>query len=273
MTTHIERGDTAMADHIEEIARRLDRAWEDRKAIPPLRDTDGLDSPTVAYRIQTRWSQLRAERGERVLGHKIGLTSQAMRDQLGVHEPDYGRLWKSRFYPPRGGRATIPADVFLQPRVEGELAFLIGKPLDRTDCAADQVLAATDAVAVAVEVIDSRITNWQIALVDTIADNASFGAFILGPWDPVLPTADLRTIGMLVQHNGVTAVEAIGNAVLGHPARAVAWLASTLNRLGVSLLPGDIVLSGALGRSLPAVRGDEFIIETHGQPPLTVVFD
>lgn len=261
-----------VADRIDEIARRLDRAWEERKTIRPLSDTEGLDSPTVAYRIQTRWSELRAERGERVLGHKIGLTSQAMRDQIGVDEPDYGRLWESRSYLARGGRASIPADVFLQPRIEGELAFLIGKPLDCTDCTAEEALVATDAVAVAAEVIDSRITDWEIKLVDTIADNASFGAFTLGPWDPVLPDADLRTIGMLVQHNGVTAVEAVGNAVLGHPARAVAWLAGALNRLGVSLLPGDIVLSGALGRSLPAVRGDEFVIETHGQPPLTVVF-
>ncbi|MDQ3761704.1 MAG: fumarylacetoacetate hydrolase family protein [Actinomycetota bacterium] len=262
-----------MTARIEQIARRLDRAWEDRKAISPLSDTEGLDSPTVAYQIQTRWSELRVERGEQVLGHKIGLTSQAMRDQIGVDEPDYGRLWESRFFPAHGGRAIVPSNVFLQPRAEGELAFLIGKPLDRTDCTADDVLIATDAVAVAVEVIDSRITDWQIKLVDTIADNASFGAFTLGLWDPALSDADLRTIGMLVQHNGVTAVEAVGSAALGHPARSVAWLASTLNRLGVGLLPGDIVLSGALGRSLPAVRGDEFIIEAHGQPPLTVVFD
>jgi 2-keto-4-pentenoate hydratase len=265
--------DDVTAVDIDAIVHTLDRAWEERHTIRPLSETTGLDSPTVAYRIQTRWSELRAGRGERVLGHKIGLTSQAMRDQIGVNEPDYGRLWESRFFPAREGRSSVPAEVFLQPRVEGELAFLIGKPLDRDDCTAEEVLAATDAVAAAVEVIDSRITDWKIKLVDTIADNASYGAFTVGPWSRALRDADLRTVGMLVQQNGTTEVEALGSAVLGHPAESVAWLARTLNRLGTSLLPGDVVLSGALGRSLPATRGDEFVIETHGLAPLTVVFE
>ncbi|GLY72873.1 2-keto-4-pentenoate hydratase [Actinoallomurus iriomotensis] len=258
---------------VEAIAGILDRAWEERHTIRPLSETTGLDSPATAYAIQTRWSELRAERGERVLGHKIGLTSQAMRAQIGVDEPDYGRLWESRFYPAEGGRSSVPAEVFLQPRVEGELAFLIGKPLDREDCTAEEVLAATDAIAASVEVIDSRITDWQIKLVDTIADDASYGAFTVGPWNQALRDADLRTIGMLVHRNGTTEVEALGSAVLGHPAESVAWLARTLNRLGTSLLPGDIVLSGSLGRALPASRGDEFVIETHGLAPLTVRFE
>lgn len=257
---------------VEEISRLLDHAWENRETIPPLSETDGLESPAEAYQIQTLWSQLRAERGERVLGHKIGLTSRAMQEQIGVDEPDYGRLWESRFFSARDGRAAFPADVFLQPRLEGEFAFLLAKPLAGTAVTADEVLAATEAIAVAVEVIDSRITDWKIKLVDTIADNASYGAFTVGTWDPALSHADLRTVGMRIRHNGTIAVQAVGSAVLGHPARSVAWLANALNRLGVSPQPGDIVLSGSLGRSLPAVRGDEFGIETDSQPPLTVVF-
>jgi len=260
------------ADLVGDIAERLDEAWEGRQAIPPLSETYGLDSPELAYRIQTEWSGLRAAKGERVLGHKIGLTSAAMREQIGVAEPDYGRLWNSRFYPAQNGRVTVPAGVFLQPRLEGELAFLIGGRLNTAECTVDDVIAATDAVAVAAEIIDSRITDWRIKLADTIADNASFGAFTIGPWDKDLLKADLRTIGMLVQQNGDTQVEAVGHAVLGHPAAAVAWLASTLSRFGVGLAPGDIVLSGSLGRSLPAVQGDEFVIETHSQPPLAVTF-
>jgi 2-keto-4-pentenoate hydratase len=257
----------------EEIAGRLDEAWRDRRPILPLSETLGLDSPEVAYRIQTCWARLRAAGGETSLGHKIGLTSQAMRDQIGVSEPDYGQLWSSRFFVAQDGKVTVPGDVFVQPRVEGELAFLLGKPLEGADITREQVLDATEAVAVSVEIIDSRITDWRIKLVDTIADNASYGAFTLGPWDATLAQRDLRTIGMLVQHNGAVEVEAVGNAVLGDPLLAVAWMAGTLNRLGTPVKEGDIVLSGSFGRSLPASRGDEFVVETHGQPALIVRFD
>ena len=255
---------------IDEVVRHLDFAREKRAAIDPLSDLGWLSSPALAYEIQTQWTRFR---GERVLGHKIGLTSQAMRDQIGVGEPDYGRLWESRFFPAADGVSRIPADTFLQPRVEGELAFHLSKALSGPDVDIGDVLAATDAIAPSVEVIDSRITDWKIRLVDTIADNASFGAFTVGPWDTALVHADLRTLGMLLQRNGTAEVAAVGFAALGHPAASVAWLARALDRQGVSLSAGDIVLSGALGASVPAARGDEFTVEVHGQPPLTVFFD
>lgn len=261
------------AERLNELARRLDDAWVGLRTIAPLSESAGLTSPAMAYEIQTRWSELRTARGERVLGHKIGLTSQAMRDQIAVAEPDYGRLWESRFFAARRGHVSFPTAVLLQPRVEGEFAFLLGKPLEGTAITEEEVTAATDAVAVAVEVIDSRITDWKIKLVDTIADNASYGAFTLGPWDSALVGADLGAARMRIRQNGVLAVEALGSAVFGHPARAVAWLAGKLNEFGVRLSPGDIVLSGSLGRSLPAASGDEFVIETDGQSPLTVFFD
>lgn len=256
----------------DDVAGQLEGAWRSRRPISPLSETLGLDSSEDAYAIQTSWARLRATTGEEVLGHKIGLTSEAMRQQLGVYEPDYGQLWASRFFPLDGGEVILPTGVFLQPRLEGELAFLLGKPLEGTDITPEQVLAATDAVAVAVEVIDSRITDWRIKLVDTIADNASYGAFTLGPWDSDLGRADLRTIGMLIQRNRSVVVEAIGSAVLGDPLLSVAWLASKLNHLGTTVNAGDIVLAGALGASIPAQYGDEFVIQTHGQPPLTVRF-
>jgi 2-keto-4-pentenoate hydratase len=254
---------------LEAVARRLDEAWERREPIDPLTETDGLGPPERSYAIQSRWSELRRER---VIGHKIGLTSRAMQEQIGVDEPDYGRLWASRYFPTRRHRVEIPADVFLQPRVEGELAFLIGAPLVGPGVTPQEVLVATEALAVSVEVIDSRIRDWRIKLADTIADNASYGAFTLGPWSRSLRSADLRTIGMLVHHNGEPAVEGVGAAALGHPARSVAWLANTLSELGVTMEPGDVVLSGSLGRSIPAQRGDVFVLETHGQPPLSVAF-
>lgn len=258
---------------IEGIATRLDRAWERRESIPPLSESEGLTSPTDAYAIQSRWAEMRLARGERVLGRKIGLTSIAMQQQIGVDEPDYGQLWESRYFPADSAKSIIPAELFVQPRVEAEIAFRIGEAIDSAEATTETVLAATDALAVSVEVIDSRIHDWRIALVDTIADNASFGAYTHGPWNADLLRADLRTLGMLVQRNGDTVVEAIGASVLGHPAYAVAWLARTLSALGTDLSPGDVVLSGSVGRSLPVRRGDEIVVETFGQPPLTVVFE
>lgn len=256
-----------------QLALMLDRAWEGRQPVPPLSESHGLTRAEDAYAVQSAWTQLRLSKGERIVGRKIGLTSRAMQEQLGVREPDYGTLWASRYFPAVGGRATFPANVFLQPRVEGEIAFLIGRRLAGPGVTLQEVLASTEAVAVAIEVVDSRIADWRITLADTVADNASFGAFTLGPWDRQWLQRDLRLTGMLISHNGVEAVQGIGAAALGHPARAVAWLANKLAEFGVSLEPGDIVLSGALGRALPVVAGDAISVEFDGQPPLVVRFE
>ncbi|MGQ9826291.1 MAG: 2-keto-4-pentenoate hydratase [Roseiflexus sp.] len=256
---------------IEAIARQLDAAWERRQPIAPLSETIGL-APEHAYAVQSRWTELRQARGERVIGRKIGLTSHAIQQQLGVSEPDYGGLWESRYFPAVDGHVDVPANLFLQARVEGELAFLIGRSLREPGVTFQDVLAATDAVAAAIEIVDSRIADWRIKLADTVADNASFGGFTLGPWSRALRTADLRTVGMLLHHNGEPAVQGIGAAALGHPARAVAWLANKLISFGVSLEPGDIVLSGSLGPAIPVRTGDVFTLEMHGQPLLSMRF-
>jgi 2-keto-4-pentenoate hydratase len=261
-----ERTDT------ETLARRLDEAWENREPIAPLSGSDGLEDVERAYEIQSRWSEIRISRGERIIGRKIGLTSFAMQEQIGVSEPDYGSLWESRYFPAQGGRTEIPADLLLQPFLEGELAFLIGRPLAGPGVTLQTALAATDALAVAVEVVDSRIEDWDIKLPDTIADNASYGGFTTGPWSRSLRESDLRTIGMLINQNGSQVAEGIGAASLGHPAEAVAWLANKLASFGTSLEPGDIVLSGSLGKAVPVRQGDVFVLEAHGQPPLTVSF-
>lgn len=256
----------------ETLARRLDEAWENREPIPPLSESDGLDDVDRAYEIQSHWSELRIGRGDRIIGRKIGLTSFAMQEQLGISEPDYGSLWESRYFPASEGRTEIPFEPFLQPFLEGELAFLMGNPLAGPGVTLQQALAATEALAVAVEVVDSRIEDWNIKLPDTIADNASYGGFTTGPWDRALKEADLRTVGMLISQNGNQVAEGMGAASLGHPAEAVAWLANKLSSFGTSLEPGDIVLSGSLGNAVPAQQGDVFVLEAHGQPPLTVSF-
>lgn len=256
----------------EALARRLDQAWEERCPIPPLTDTGEVVSAAGAYAVQTAWTRLRLSRGEQILGRKIGLTSKAMQEQMGVGEPDYGSLWSSRYFPVAAGHAEIPADLFLQPRMEGELAFLIGRRLQGPGVTLQEVLAATDALAPALEIVDSRIENWRIRLPDTVADNASYGGFVLGPWSRAMKEQDLRLAGMLLHQNGTSAVEGIGAAALGHPARAVAWLANKLAEFGEALEPGHIVLSGALGRSLSASRGNLFTLEIAGGRPLTVLF-
>src|ERR671933_1165171 len=256
----------------EALARRLDEAWENRKPIAPLSESDGLEDVNRAYEVQTSWSELRLDRGERIIGRKIGLTSFAMQDHLGVDEPGYGSLWSSRYFPAQGGRTEMPAEPFLQPFLEGELAFLIGRPLSGPGVTLQTALAATEALAVAVEVVDSRIEDWNIKLPDTIADNGSYGAFTTGPWSRSLREADLRTIGMLINKSGSRVAEGMGSASLGHPAKAVAWLANKLASFGTNLEPGDMVLSGSLGRAVPVKQGDVFVLEAHGQPPLAVSF-
>ena len=268
----MSEGSTGTAVDTDALARRLDEAWENRESVAPLNESEGLDDVDRAYEIQSKWSELRTGRGERIIGRKIGLTSFAMQEQLGVSEPDYGSLWSSRYFPARGGRAEIPAEPFLQPFLEGELAFLIGKPLAGPGVTLQTALTATEALTVAVEVVDSRIENWNIKLPDTIADNASYGGFTTGPWSRSLREVDLRTLGMLINKSGERVAEGMGAASLVHPAEAVAWLSNKLASFGTELKPGDIVLSGSLGRAVPAQQGDVFVLEAHGQPPLTVTF-
>jgi len=256
----------------EALAQRLERAWEERRPIQPFTETGEVTSAVDAYAVQQAWTRMRLARGEQLLGRKIGLTSKAMQQQMGVGEPDYGCLWGSRYFPSTAGRAEVPANLLVQPRMEGELAFLIGRRLQGPGITLQEVLAATDAVAPALEIVDSRIEGWRIQLPDTVADNASYGGFVLGPWSTAMRDWDLRLVGMLLHQNGRPVVEGIGAAALGHPARAVAWLANKLGEFGEALEPGHVVLSGALGRALPAVQGDLFALEISGCPTLAVRF-
>jgi 2-keto-4-pentenoate hydratase len=258
---------------IETLAQRLDTAWRTRTPIPPITESDGITDVNTAYAIQSHWTDMRLERGERIVGRKIGLTSKAIQEQLGVNEPDYGTLWESSFYPAQNGKVNISAGDFLQPRIEGEVAFLIGKPLREPNITPEQILDATEACAMGIEIVASRIADWKIKLVDTIADNASYGGFTLGPWDKGLRQADLGALAMTIHHNGTLAAEGLGAAALGHPARSTAWLANKLLEFGVSLEPGDIVISGGITRMLPVKARDEFIFSLTGQPAVTVRFE
>ncbi|HLF26323.1 MAG TPA: fumarylacetoacetate hydrolase family protein [Anaerolineae bacterium] len=264
---------TTPSSTIETIAERLDTAWRTHTPIPPITESDGITRVETAYAIQTHWTNVRLARGERVVGRKIGLTSKAIQQQLGVNEPDYGALWQSSYYPAVNGRVEIPASDFLQPRIEGEVAFLIGKPLRGPNITPQAVLAATEACALGVEIVASRIADWRIKLADTIADNASYGGFTLGPWDQQLREADLAALAMTIHHNDVLAAEGLGAAALGHPALSTAWLANKLSEFGVALEPGDIVISGGITKMLPVKAGDQFVFTLTGQPMVTVMFE
>jgi len=257
---------------IESLATRLDAAWKTNVPIPPITESDGITDVKTAYAIQSYWTNMRLEQGEKIVGRKIGLTSKAIQQQLGVSEPDYGTLWQSSFYPAQNGSVTVPAGDFLQPRIEGEVAFLIGKSLREPGITPEQILDATEACAMGIEIVASRIADWKIKLVDTIADNASYGGFTLGPWDRQLREADLGALAMTIHHNGALAAEGLGSAALGHPATSTAWLANKLLEFGVSLEPGDVVISGGITKMIPVKAGDEFIFSLTSQPSLTVTF-
>lgn len=255
----------------DEAAKVLERAWNARELTQPLSRSAGMTTIDEAYAVQSAWSALREAAGEQVMGRKIGLTSKAMQEQAGFDRPDFGRLWSSRFFPATAGRVELSTDLFLQPRIEGEIAFLLRSPLSGA-VSVEEVLAATEAVAASFEIVDSRFERRDFQVIDTIADNASFGAFTLGPWGRELLEGDLRDAAMTLEQNGAVVVEGTGADSLGHPANAVAWLAETLAGYGVALQAGEIVLSGSLGRAMPAKQGDVFTLRMTGQTPLEVCF-
>ena len=243
---------------LDALAQTLETAWTTGVPIEPLSESRKLTFEQ-SYDVQRRWTRQRLAGGERVMGHKIGLTSEAIQTQLGVDQPDFGSLWASRYFPAAGGKAQAPAEIFLYPRIEAEIAFKLGSDLSARNGEVRwrDVLAATEAVAPALELVDSRIKDWRIAIADTVADNASYGGFTVGAWSPIAKHDDLSAIEMTLHHNGKVAAEGVGAAALGHPAKAVAWLATTLLALGQPLKAGDIVLSGALSRAVDVTSGDE----------------
>mgnify|MGYP002778905190 CR=1 FL=1 len=254
------------------LAQRFEDAWETRERTQPLTVTDGLATIDDAYAVQSAWSALREAKGERVLGRKIGLTSKAMQEQAGFNEPDFGRLWESRYFPSEHGRVAIPANLFLQPRLEGEIAFRLNHELAGPEVTIEDVLAATDALAVSFEIVDSRFVRENFRVLDTIADNASYGAFTLGAWGTDWLEGDLRDIRMTMERHGEVVVEGTGADSLGHPANAVAWLANTLASYDVRLQPGEVLLSGSLGRAIAVEPGDVFTVRMDDREPLTIEF-
>lgn len=237
--------------------------------IVPIRETEPAATVEDAYTIQALNRDHWIATGRRVVGAKIGLTSKAVQTQLGVDEPDFGVLFADMQV---ATGDTVPAGQLLQPRVEAEIAFILGRdiPLAETDPA---VLTAAIAYALpALEIVDSRIAGWDIKMVDTIADNASAGLFVLGTQPIAIDSIDLTRCMMRLDKNGVTVSQGSGAACLGNPLHALAWLAAERVRRGEPLKAGEIILSGALGPMVPAVPGDDFQAGIEGVGQIGVTF-
>lgn len=251
------------------LGERLYEAWRTRIPIPPLTAERPDLGPADAYAIQQVVVARRLAAGERIVGWKVGLTSRAMQEQLGVDQPDYGPIL-SGFLVPDGG--SVETATLIAPRVEAEIAFRLRSPLRGPGLTALDVLAATEGVAPAIEIIDSRIEAWRIKLADTIADLASSARVVVGGRLTPVAGLDLRTVGVVLERRGEVVATGAGAAALGHPAEAVAWAANTLGALGVTMEAGSLVMPGALHASVPAGPDDVFRARFDGLGTVSVRF-
>jgi 2-oxo-hept-3-ene-1,7-dioate hydratase len=243
---------------IAELGAELAQADRDHTVIERI--TARYPDATVAdaYEIQARWRARREAEGHRVVGHKIGLTSKAMQLATGITEPDYGVMFDDTVV---FSGSTIYLDQFSNARVEVELAFRLRTALNGPTCTVDDVLAATEHVIPALEVLNSHIELQGRTIVDTISDNAAYGAMVLGDSQHALADIDLPWVPGVLRKNGVVEETGVAAGVLGHPAEGVAWLANKLHRHGEMLDAGEIVLSGSFTRPVWVGPGDSIVVE------------
>lgn len=254
---------------IELLGDELYTALRQATPLEPLTSRYPDLSIEHAYRIQERMNLRRQQDGERIIGKKIGVTSRAVMNMLGVHQPDFGMLTDAMLVN-QGG--TIELASMIAPKAEGEIAFVLKRDLCGPGVGFAEVVAATECVLPCFEIVDSRVRDWKIKIQDTVADNASCGVFVLGSQAFSPLKVDLHTCGMVLERNGEVVVTGAGAAALGSPFNAVAWLANTLGRLGMSLKAGEVILSGALGAMVPVQPGDQFRVAMGGLGDCAVRF-
>jgi 2-keto-4-pentenoate hydratase len=242
----------------DELAAELAQAERTREPISPLTAAQPGIDVVDAYEIQLINIRQRVAGGARVVGHKVGLSSLAMQQMMGVDEPDYGHLLDEMEV---FEDTAVKASNYLYPRVEVEVGFILAEDLPGADCSEDDVLAATAAFVPSIELIDTRITDWKIALCDTIADNASSAGFVLGAARVTPADVDITGIDAVLTRNGEVVAKGRSDAVLGNPVTAVAWLARKVESFGVRLKARDVVLPGSCTRAIDARAGDEFVAE------------
>lgn len=234
--------------------------------VKPLLETHGIDA---AYAVQQLLTEAALVSGRRIVGRKIGLTSTAVQAQLGVDQPDFGMLFNDMEY---GSGQEVPLARLLQPKVEAEIAFVFERDLDAERPTLGHVLNAIGYALPAIEIVDSRVRDWKIGILDTIADNASSGLYVLGGSPKKIDAFDLALCGMSLEKVGEPVSLGCGAACLGNPLNAVTWLARTVARLGRPLRAGDVVLSGALGPMVQVQAGDVFEARISGLGSVTATF-
>ncbi len=251
-------------DTINELARELDIAEKSRvqitqfsKRFPEMTLVDG-------YAIQKAWVAQKCAHGRKIVGHKIGLTSRAMQLAAQISEPDFGALLDDMIF---AAGDDIPINRFILPMVEVELAFVLNAGLRGPDISISDVLAATEYVVPAIEIIDARIdrldrlTKTPRKVFDTISDNAANAGVVLGSTKAAVDAVDLRWTGAIMEKNGIVEETGLAAGVLGHPAAGIAWLANKLALHGESLVPGELLLAGSFTRPVSAARGDRFSVD------------
>lgn len=255
---------------LKEAAASLRDAAKSGAWVAPLRETyPGMDA-AAAYAIQKINTDRRVAEGRRIVGRKIGLTARAVQAQLGVDQPDFGILFDDMGY---GDGEPVPVSVLQQPKIEAEIAFVIGRDIEAAEPGLVDVMQAIEYALPAMEIVGSRVAGWNIKFVDTVADNASSAAYVLGTSPRRLSEFDVRMCGMAMTSRGEPVSTGAGVACLGNPLNAVLWLARTMARLGSPMRAGDLVLSGALGPMAPVKPGDVFETRINGLGSVKAVFD
>lgn len=248
-------------------ADRLAEAARTGKPCAPIRDL--VSTAADAYAVQEIGTRRALEAGRRLVGRKIGVTNRLLQKQFGIDQPDFGMLFADMSY---SDGLPVPVGTFLQPRAEAEVALVLGGDLRGGPFTVADVLRAVEFALPAIEIADSRIADWDITLADTVADNASAGAFVLGGTPVSLLGLDLRAAGMTMTRNGQEVSTGSGEACLGHPLNAAVWLASRLGRTDYALRAGDVVLTGALGPVVPVEPGDVFEARIDGLGTVRAAF-
>ncbi|WP_431024922.1 fumarylacetoacetate hydrolase family protein [Halomonas sp. H5] len=256
---------------LEALAEELLGALRDGRTLAPLTARHPGLTIDDAYRISLNLLRHREAAGERLIGKKIGVTSRAVQEMLDVHQPDFGFLTDRMLYAD-GAEVSLAQAGLIQPRAEGEIAFMLRDDLQGPGITRDEVLEATAWVAPCFEIVDSRIDDWKIRIQDTVADNASCGIFVIGETRVAPRDLDLAAARMTIHKNDAFCTEGTGAAVQGHPAEAVAWLANTLGAYGLPLKAGEIILSGALAPLLPVTAGDRFHLTIDGLGSSRIAF-
>lgn len=253
----------------EVVAERLFVAAKTRTPVPPVRELLPAGAIDEAYAAQEINTKRRLSEGRRLVGRKIGLTSVSVQRQLGVSQPDYGMLFDDMAVPDGW---DVPADALIQPKVEAEIAFVLGGDLDGERLTIADILRAVEYALPAIEIVDSRIADWKIGILDTIADNASSGLYVLGACPKRLEGLELRLCGMVMEQGGDEVSVGAGAACLGDPLSATLWLAKTMARAGRPLKAGDTVLSGALGPMVTVKRGEVYEARVSGVGSVRAAF-